>query len=398
MEVAETMITETKAIDDARGLMVTAANLDTTFIKANYEAGRLHMMTVDKDLAVTFFLRVYRQDKDYRFDIEYMIGRSYQYGLEFDKAIQWYNLYKEKLAKKANYQGRDKVDLITVDRSIFECENGKLFVSHPGNFSIVNMGREINSEYEDYAPVLTEAEDEIVFTSRRREDNLNENVDQDNKPFEDIFVARRESGAWKRAGNIGTQVNTPYHDSNLGLSPDGKTLFIYKDEGGGDIYICEKQTDGTWGAPMPIPGIINSSYEEKSTTVSADGRTIYFVSNRPGGYGGTDIYRATKDSKGQWGSVKNLGPTINTEFDEDGPFMDLDGVTLYFSSKGHKGMGGHDIFKATYDPQTNEWTEPQNLGYPINTPDDDIYFVSSKDSKRAYYSSVRDDGMGYTDI
>jgi outer membrane protein OmpA-like peptidoglycan-associated protein len=97
--------------------------------------------------------------------------------------------------------------------------------------------------------------------------------------------------------------------------------------------------------------------------------------------------------------VKNLGPKINTEFDEDGPFIDrADGVTLYFSSKGHKGMGGHDIFRAVYDPNKNEWSEPENLGYPINTPDDDVYFISSVDSKRAYYSSVRDDGMGYTDI
>lgn len=398
MDVAEGMIAETKAIDDARGLMVMAADLDTTFLKANFEAGNLHLRTINKDLAVKYFMRVYRQDPAYRFDLEFWIARSYQYGLEFDKAIDFYNRYKEKLAKKPNYQGRDKIDLATVDRHIYECNNGKEYVANPGNFSIVNIGREINSEYEDYGPVLNENEDEIVFTTRRREDNLNQNVADDNKPWEDIFYAKKQNGVWTYAKNIGEPVNKPTHDSNLALSADGGTLFIFSDDGGGDIYYTERKPDGRWGVPVPMPGIINSSFEEKSITISKDEKTLYFVSNRPGGYGGLDIYRATKDSKGEWSNVKNLGPTINTEFDEDGPFIDFDGVTLIFSSKGHKGMGGHDLFKSTYDPNKNEWSPPQNLGYPLNTPDDDIYFVSSSDGKRAYYSSVREDGMGYTDI
>lgn len=398
MEQAELIMSETKAMDDARELMTTAANLDTTYIKANYEAGRMHLATVGKDRAVTYLLRVYRQDPAYRFDIEYYIGKSYQYGENFTKALQYYNLYKEKLAKKSSYQGKDKIDIAVVDRGIFECQNGEEFVSNPGNFSIVNIGREINSEFEDYAPVLTEDEDEIVFTTRRREDNLNQNVFDDNKPFEDIFTSKKVNGAWAYAKNIGPVVNNPYHDSNVALSANGNTLFLFKDEGGGDIFYCERQTGGEYGAPIPMPGIINSSFEEKSVTISRDEKTLYFSSNRPGGFGGLDIYRATKDSKGEWTSVKNLGPNINTDLDDDGPFIDSDGVTLYFSSKGRKGMGGFDVFKSTFDPKTNEWSEPVNLGYPINTPDDDIYIVFSKDGKRAYYSSVREDGMGYTDI
>lgn len=397
-EQAELILAEFQALDDARGILVTAADLDTTFIRANFEAGKMLVETVGKDLAVKYFLRVFRQDPDYRFDIEYWIGRSYQYGLDFDKAIQYYTQYKEKLAKKSNYQGKDKVSLASVDRSIFECENGKEFVSRPGNYSIVNIGREINSDGEDYAPVFNENEDEVVFTSRRKVDNLNENVFEDNKPFEDIFTAKKSGGKWSYATNIGVPVNTPYHDSNLALSADGGTLFIYKDNNGGDIYYTERQPDGTWGEPVPLPGIINSSFEEKSTTISKDERTLYFASNRPGGFGGLDIYRATKDSKGEWSNVRNLGPTINTEFDDDGPYIDFDNVTLYFSSQGRKGIGGYDIFKTTFNPASNEWSEPENLGYPINTPDDDIYFVASKDGKRAYYSSVREDGMGYTDI
>lgn len=389
---------ETKAMDDARELMVTAADLDTTFIKANYEAGRMHLLTVGKDRAVKYLLRVFRQDPAYRFDIEYWIGRSYQYGEDFTKALQYYNLYKDKLAKKSNYQGKDKIDQATIDRAIFECENGKEFVSRPGNFSIVNIGREINSEFEDYAPVLNENEDEIVFTTRRREDNLNQNVFDDNKPYEDIFTSKKTNNAWAYAKNLGPVVNNPYHDSNVALSADGNTLFMFKDEGGGDIFYAERTAGAEFGAPLPMPGIVNSSFEEKSVTLSRDEKTLYFSSNRPGGFGGLDIYRATKDSKGEWTNVRNLGPNINTDMDDDGPFIDYDGVTLYFSSKGRKGMGGFDVFRSTLDLKTNEWSEPTNLGYPINTPDDDIYIVFSKDGKRAYYSSVREDGMGYTDI
>jgi outer membrane protein OmpA-like peptidoglycan-associated protein len=398
MEQAELIMAETKAMDDARELMVTAADQDTTFIKANYEAGRMHLQTVGKDRAVKYFMRVFRQDPAYRFDIEYLIGRSYQYGENFDKALEFYGLYKKKLSSKSNYQGKDKIDLATVDRAIFECENGKEFVSVPGNFSIVNIGREINSEYEDYGPVLNENEDEIVFTTRRREDNLNENVFEDNKPYEDIFTAKKTGGTWSFAKNLGPVVNTAYHESSVALSADGNTLFIFNDEGGGDIFYSERQPTGDFGPKIPLPGIINSSFEEKSISISKDEKTLYFSSNRPGGFGGLDIYKATKDSKGEWTNVKNLGPKINTDLDDDGLFIDYDDVTLFFSSKGRKGMGGYDVFKATLNPATNEWSEPVNLGYPINTPDDDIYFVITKDAKRAYYSSVREDGMGYTDI
>lgn len=398
MQVAEEMITGSQALDDARGLMVLAADLDTTFLKANYDAGYLHLLTIGKELAVKYFLRVYRQNPSYRFDLEYWIGKSYQYGLDFDNALVFYNRYKTKLSSNSNYRGNDKVPMETVDKSIVECMNGKEFVASPDNFSIVNIGREINSEFEDYGPVLNEEEDEIIFTTRRRDGNLNQNVADDNKPYEDMFISRKANGTWSYAANIGERVNTPYHDSNLALSADGKTLYILKDEGGGDIYFCTQLANGSWGAPAPLPGIINSSFEEKSITISKDGKTLYFSSNRPGGLGGTDLYKATKDSKGEWANVKNLGPKINTPFDEEGPFIDYDMVTLYFSSKGHKNMGSYDIFRAVYDPEKNDWSEPENLGYPINTPDDDIFYITSSDGKRAYYSSVREDGLGYTDI
>lgn len=385
------------ANNEIREIYVMAATADPSNVRANFEAGRYHLITIGKDLAVQYFLRVYELDKKYRFDLEYRIGQSYQYGKEFDKAIDFYNQYKAKLAAQSNYRGEDRISQEDVDRRIYECQNGKEFVANPKNFSIVNIGEQINSEWDDFAPVLNEAEDEIVFTSRRREGNLNENVDEDNKPFEDIFIAKKTGGQWTAAKNIGAPINTASHDSNLAISADGKILLICSDKGGGDIFYCERQPDNSWGAPQALPGNINSEYEEKSATLSKDQKTIYFSSNRPGGFGGIDIYKATKDKKGNWGDVKNLGPNINTEDDDDAPFIDYDDKTLYFSSVARKGMGGYDIFKTVLDSKGN-WSEPENLGYPINTPDNDIFYVHTKDGKRAYYSSVRNDAFGYEDI
>jgi outer membrane protein OmpA-like peptidoglycan-associated protein len=398
--LAEEVLKATQALDQAREMLITAADADTTYAKANYLAAEIHLNTIYKERAVTYLLRVLRQNPNYRFDLEFHIGRSYHFGLQFDKAIEYFERYKRKLVEKPNYQGRDRVPLGLVERKILECQNGKRMVANPGNFSIVNIGREINSESDDYAPVLNEREDELVFTSRRRDDNLNPDVSTDNKPFEDIFITTKVDGKWTYAKNINAPINTPYHNSNLALSADGKVLLIYDDEiGDGDIMMSERQADGVWSEPKPLPGIINSSYQENGASLSKDGKTMFFTSNRPGGEGNHDIYMATKDSKGQWSKVKNLGPKINTELDEEGPFIDYDGVTLFFSSEGHEeGMGGHDVFKTTLDPKTGEWSDPVNLGYPINTPDHDLYFVASHDSKRAYYSSFREDGLGYQDI
>lgn len=398
LKLAEEMMNASQADNDIREVLLLAANADPANIKANFEAGHFYLKTVGKDLAVKYFLRVYERNPGYRFDLEFWIGKSYQYGLEFDQATDFFNRYKQKLNQNPTYRGTDRVDLVTVDRSLMECENGRDFVSHPGNYAIVNLGREVNSEWEDYAPVLNENEDELIFTSRRKQDNLNDDVFEDNKPYEDIFISRKVDGAWVKATNIGRTVNTQFHDSDLGMSADGKTLFIYKDGNGGDIYSCQRLSDNRWGEPKSLPGLVNSSYAEKSVSISRDQSILFFASNRPGGYGGLDIYSATKDSKGEWTNVKNLGPSVNTDQDEDGPFIDYDGVTLYFSSKGWKNMGGFDIYKSTLNKSNSTWTTPENLGYPINTPDNDIYYVSTRGGQRAYYSSVRDDAMGYDDI
>jgi outer membrane protein OmpA-like peptidoglycan-associated protein len=400
VDLAGEMLKASQAEDDVRDIMVQAAELDTTNIQANFEAARLHLRTIRKEEASKYLLRIYRQKPNYRFDLEYHIASSYQYGLQFDKAIEFYNRYKLKYQRQPNYQGKDKVSLGVIERKLYECNNGKEFVSNPKAFAIVNIGAAVNSEYNDYAPVLNEKEDEIIFTSRRLDGNLNENVYSDNKPYEDIFISTKAAnGKWTKAANIGRTVNIPNHNSNLALSPDGKTLFSYRDDNGGDIFVSELKPDNTWSTPKPLPGVINSPYMESSVTITPDGTTLYFASERDGGYGGLDIYVCTKDSRGNWSKVKNLGATINTEGHEDGPFIDYSGKKLYFSSEGHKGMGGYDIFETNLvNPAKAEWSQPVNVGYPINTPDNDIYFVGTADGKRGYYASVREDGLGYLDI
>ena len=400
-DLAREMIAATKAVDDARELMVVAANFDTTDLGANFEAGYLYITTINKPLAEKYFNRVYRKNPAYRFDLEYWIGRSYQYGLQFDKAIDFYNRYKSRLQQTStNYSGKDKVPLKEVERRIEECNNGKEFVANPKPYSIINLGSEINSEYDDYGPVVNSDETEIIFTSRRRDGNVYENVWDDNKPYEDVFVSKKVKDAWTQATNIGPTINTKYNNSNLTLSPSGKMLFIYNDGvGNGDIFYSELKPDSSWSVPKPLVGSINSPYRESSVSMTKDESTIYFASERPGGLGISDIYSAMKNSKGAWSIIKNLGPGINTEYEEDSPYIDYDGKTLYFSSMGRKGMGGRDLFKSTLlDSAKQIWSEPENLGYPINTPDDDVFMAGTSTPNRFYFASERPGGYGYSDI
>lgn len=389
---------------NAMDLFKLALQEDPDNIKANYILAKLYQENIERGKSVPYLLKVYELDPDYTFHLLYLIGLGYHYQTEFQTAIDYYVKYRQKLESSPNYRGEDKVALKTVERKIYECQNGIEFKNNPFNYSIVNVGTRINSNWPDYGPVLNEDETIMIFTSRRQEGNINENVDQDNFYFEDIFVSRKVNGEWTRAENIGEMVNTPFHDSNLALSADASELYLYKDDNAGDIYVSQLVSDYrsdsmVWTEPLSISDNINSeNFKEGSISISPDKNLLFFASDRPGGYGGLDIYLCRKDSRGRWGKSENLGNKINTEFDDEGPFIDYDGVTLYFSSKGRKGMGGYDIFKTEYDSSKQEWSDPENMGYPINTPDDDVFFVSTKDGKRGYYASVRDDGMGFTDI
>ena len=370
---------------------------------ANYMSGKCYIETIHKKNSLPYLLKAYELDHHVAFNILYLIGSSYHLDYNFNEAIKYYELYKNKvLTERENENFKSTDELKKIERRIEECNNGIEFLKHPKYLKIENMGVEVNSVFPDYAPVVSADQSRMFFTSRRPE-NTGGNKANDNEFYEDIYITECHDGVWSKALNAGTTINTTLHEASIGLSPDGKTLFIYKDDNKniGDIFMCELNSKGKWTKPESIGKEINTPYIENSVAISKDGKTLFFASNRPGGFGGMDIYMSKKIKKGGWGKPENLGSVINTEFDDEGPFIDADGQTLYFSSKGHKGMGGFDIYKSFYDEVNHKWSEPNNLGLPINSPDDDIYFVVPGKDDVAYYATVKDDakeGTGDIDL
>jgi len=270
---------------------------------------------------------------------------------------------------------------------------------------IKNLGKPLNSAFSDFAPVISADGSFMIFTSRRPV--TEKEIQKKKESKENVYSARYDTTTkkWTEVKRLGELVNQPEkHNSAIALSNDGQTMLLYRgDEGNGDIYQSTLKGD-EWSEPIKLPEPINNAdYQETSASFSPDGKTIYFVSNREGGKGGKDMWFCTQDKNSKWGKAKNLGSTINTKEDEEGVFIHPDGKTLYFSSKGHNSIGGYDIFKSTFEnlsagQTVGKWTKPINLGKPINTPDDDVYFVITADGKTGYYASAKTGGIGEKDI
>lgn len=321
------------------------------------------------------------------------MGDAYHLNYQFDAAIDAYDKF---IASYTNIKNRDKEIIAEANQKIAMCNAGKRLVADPIKVNIVNLGSAVNSAHADYSPVLSADQERLYFTSRRP-GSTGAELDADGNFMEDIYMSTKTRSGWSKAENIGLPLNTKWHEATVGISPDGQTILIYKDdEGIGNIYSTSLNGD-KWSEPVKLNNNINTKHWEPSAFISADGNTLYFTSNRPGGYGGRDLYTSTKSSDGDWGNATNMGPVINTPFDEDAPYIHPDGVTLAFSSNGHNTMGGFDIFTSTlsYD---GTWSNPENIGYPINTTDDDIFYMTSPDGKKAYFSSFRANGQGGKDI
>lgn len=318
----------------------------------------------------------------------YYLANAYHVANRLDEAIATYNKFMEEAGKKHFMQPEAARQIVMVN-------NAREFMATPTKVNITNLKDSINSQYPDYSPVITIDESALYFTSRR-ETSTGGSVALDGQYYEDIYVSVKEGDVWGAAKPIGPSINTADHEATIGLSADGQTLFIYKGDEGGSLHMSEL-VGKEWSVPVKLGSDINTPSWETHAALSADGRTLYFVSDRDGGMGGRDIWFAKKLPNGQWARAQNAGNTINTPYDEESPFIHPDGKQLFFSSTGHKSMGGFDIFFS--DLQENgTWGVPQNIGYPINTTDDDIFYVPSADGKRAYLSSLRDDGMGEKDI
>jgi outer membrane protein OmpA-like peptidoglycan-associated protein len=296
---------------------------------------------------------------------------------QFDKAIEYY--------KKADIGGTNRK---MTAKLIKECEYGKQYKANPSDAKITNAGPLVNSEHNEYLPYITADRSKLFFTSRRPGSTGGKKA-EDGLLFEDIYMCYNKGGAWDVPQNV-SSLNTDGHDACVGLAEDGQTMFVYKGTNGGDLYISELKGKN-WSKPEPLS--FNTIGFESTASLSPDGKTLYFIYASSSG-GNRDIYVCSKTLGGAWSKPRRL--EISTEYDEDSPFIHPDGKTLYFSSNGHSTMGGYDIFKCT--KTATGWSAPENLGYPINTAGDEIYFVLSADGKVGFYSSDKEGGLGKQDI
>jgi outer membrane protein OmpA-like peptidoglycan-associated protein/tetratricopeptide (TPR) repeat protein len=371
-----------------------ADSLDPTHPEVKFKIGICYLSSYNKYQAEEFFKKSYQMSKDVDPDIFYFLGYANQLNYQFDSANYYYQRHKDLLlsAKK-----QDKMKMEEVQQRLLEVETGKRLIRKPNRVQIENLGPNINGPFADYSPAITSDEDLIMFTSRRNT-TLGGNIDPNyDEYYEDIYQSFQFNRQWGVARNIGAPINSYGHDATVNLSSDGQKLLIYLDDkGAGNIY--ESVNINTkWSVPVKLPSQISSSAHESSACYSNDGKTLYFVSDRDGGYGGSDIYYCTQEPDGDWGKVYNMGANVNTSKDEESPFISFNGKTFYFSSKGHQTMGGFDIFRMDMD-SSGKWASPQNIGYPVNTPDDDISFVISANGRHGYYAAVKKEGYGNRDI
>lgn len=349
----------------------------------NFKVGLCHLHSEKKTKSVQYLEKAYSINPKVDLDIEYHLGLAYQYDHQYGKAMDFFQQFKSKNKRLADI----------AEHKIQECIIGDSLLKHPTYVEIKNIGNIINSGFHEYSPLLSADGSTLIFTSNRS--NELEKIKAGTN-YEDIYITHWKDYAWEEPQRISPEINSEFHDAAASLSHDGKTLFLYYEEGAGDIY-TSTLTDGEWSKPKPLNKNINLPlFWETSACISADGKKLFFTSNRPGGFGELDIYVSELDSKGEWGKALNLGPTINTEMHEDSPFIHADGVTLFFSSDGHPSMGSNDIFKS--ELVDGKWTSPVNMGYPINSIEYDGFFTLSEDKKTGYFSALREDGMGNADI
>jgi hypothetical protein len=209
----------------------------------------------------------------------------------------------------------------------------------------------------------------------------------------------KDSGGWNKGRTAGANINTDWDEETVGFTHDGDGLLIYFDNADayGDLGIAVLKGKSIQRYVL-LGTTVNSKALEGGATITVDGSTIYFASERKDGSGASDIWTSKRQTNAEWGPATNLGNTINTKYAEDGPYISIDGLTLYFSSKGHNSMGGFDVFYTQLDTVSGTWSKPQNLGYPLNTTDDNIFYSMTADGRTAYVAAVRPEGMGDKDI
>lgn len=387
----------------AKSNFEAAHRIDSSSANVNYQLGICYLNSAQKkqqaeyylSKAVTNISRTYEVDSPLEKTAPPLAllyyGRALHLNYKFDDAIRQY----DEFSKYMDARLKDWQKVAAKDRAASVM--AKEVVGNPLKLQIDNMGDSINSPYPEYAPVLSADERTMIFTTRRPNSTGGLRM-PDGLYFEDIVVSYKDNdGHWSKPVSLSANVNTEGHEASINLTPDGQTLIVFKGNiGNGNLYFTT--FDGKdWSALQEFGSDVNSAYFESHACLNADGSVLFFASDRPGGYGGRDIYRCVKLPNGAWSRALNMGPSVNTEYDEDGAFMHPDGRTFFYASKGNKTIGGFDIMFATLTEE-NTLTEITNMGYPINTPDDDVYYVTSPDAKRGYFTSAKEGGFGEKDI
>jgi len=391
-------LSENKDFKGAINLFKKVLRNEPDNVDVLYNIGNCYLNTSDgPDTAVIFFEKAAKNLKEEQYltelgvDLQLSLGKSYQMLLQYKKALDLYSNFLKLLSPEDTELESE------IRREMQICENGIDLVSHPVELKVRNLGPNINSKYDDHSPLVSADESILIFTSRRAS-SYSERM-PDGQYEERVYISHMEGDNFSKAEILKKHLfKRPGHIAGVALSADGNQLLMYRnDVNGKNIY--ESDFDGTtWTEPVKLPAPINSKFDETHASLSSDNNVMFFTSDRPGGYGGLDIYQVRRLPDGSWGLPKNLGPEINTEYDEETPIIHPDGKTLFFSSEGHNSMGNLDIFYSHVKADSS-WSEPVNIGYPINTPDDDFFFMPTTTLNKAYYASSKyEDNYGRSDL
>lgn len=366
---------------------------DANDAEVNYRIGLCYLYTnIDKKKAYKYLEIMARQPKAPK-EVYLELGRGYHIANRFDDAIKRYGEFIE--------VGRLRPDeTAKVNRYIEQCRIGKKLVDTPVDVTFECLGKEVNSDYPEMFPFITGDESYMVFTTRRN--TVTGGVkDFDGTYASDVFSSLQTAGKWGKAKNLSTVVNTTYFEVGTSMATDATNVICYfsNEIAQADLYIISKKDKArSYGKAVSIGDRINLPKSiENAGVISPDGNTLIFSSDRPGGKGGLDLWKATREGDG-WGDPVNLGAPINTDADEDYPNFSPNGKVLYFSANSARSMGGFDIFQATFNKATENYDEPQNLGYPINNADDNHTISFNQTGSVAYISASREGGIGDLDI
>ncbi|UOQ82103.1 MULTISPECIES: OmpA family protein [Hymenobacter] len=365
---------------------------------ALFRAG-IAYMSFDKEKASDYIYKAQKLKPKVSKDVEYWLGRVDHLNYNFDEAIQHFQAYNTTLKQKDSRK-KELAQLIQ------HSKNAKVQFNSPKDIFVKNLGPTINTQYSEHSPVISNDDKLLLFTSRGENvtgagatnGKSKGNVAADGEYYEDIFEAKRiDEDEWEKPRSLSGALNGKGHDASIQVFDNDTKMLMYRQDENGDIFYSER-SGGDWTEPKKLNNNINSKAFESDAYITPDGRTIYFSTGKFSEDGTLDIYYSTRQPGGDWGPAKSVGGAINTLYDDDSPYLSRDGKTLYFSSRGHNTMGGYDIFKSDWDSVGNKWGRPENMGYPINTPDDDTYYRLSPDGSYAYLSSYRIGGYGEKDI